>query len=68
MCPATNAGVRVTTTIIARQGLCWNHKCQGPPNQARTTIEGILARALVAGARRKGIYLWSVPQNSIANQ
>ena len=38
------------------------------PNQARTTIEGISARALVAGARRKGTYPWSVPQNSIANQ
>ena len=40
----------------------------GTPNQARTTIEGISARALVAGARRKDTYLWSVPQNSIANQ
>ena len=68
MCPATYVGVRITTTIIARQGLCWNHKCQGPPNQARTTIEGISARALVAGARRKDTYPWSVPQNSIANQ
>ena len=44
------------------------HKCQEPPNQARMTIEGISARALVAGARRKDTYPWSVPQNSIANQ
>ena len=68
MCPATYARVRMMTTVIARQGLCWNHKCQGPPNQARMTIEGISARALVAGAGRKGTYLWSVPQNSIVNQ
>ena len=68
MCPATYVGVRITTTVIARQGLCWNHKCQGPPNQARMMIEGILARALADGVRRKGIYLWSVPRNSKANQ
>ena len=40
----------------------------GTPNQARMMIEGISARALVAGVRRKGTYPWSVPQNSIANQ
>ena len=68
MCPATYAGVRTMTTVIARQGLCWNCKCQGPTNQARTTIEGISTRALAAGARRKDTYPWSVLQNSIANQ
>ena len=66
--PCDICGVRITTTIIARQGLCWNHKCQGPCNQARTTIEGISDRALVAGARRKDTSPWNVPPNSIANQ
>ena len=40
----------------------------GSPNQARMTIKGISARALVDGVRRKDTYLWSVLQNSIANQ
>ena len=66
--PVTYAGVRIMTTIVARQGLCRNHTSQGPPNQARATIKGISARALVVGARRKDTYPWSVLQNSIANQ
>ena len=40
----------------------------GTPQPGQNNDRGISARALVAGARRKGTYLWSVPQNSIANQ
>ena len=39
-----------------------------PSNQERTTIEGISARVLVAGVRRKGTCLWSVLQNFIPSQ
>ena len=48
------------TTVIARQGLCWNHKCQGPHNQARMTIEEISARALAAGVRRKDTQIFNL--------
>ena len=29
-CHVTSAEVSIMTTVIARQGLCWNHKCKDP--------------------------------------
>ena len=56
------------TTVIVRQGLCWNHKHRGSYNQAGLMIKGVSERALAAGAKRKDISPWSVLQNSIANR
>ena len=56
------------TTVIVRQGLCQNHKHQGSHRQAGLTTKGASERALVAGAKRRDIYPWSVLQNSIANR
>ena len=48
------------TTVIVRQGLCQNHKHRGSYRQAGLTIKGASERALVACAKRRDIYPWSV--------
>ena len=56
------------TTVVVRQGLCQNNKHRGSYHQAGLIIKGVSERALVAGAKRRDIYPWSVLQNSIANR
>ena len=64
----TFAEVKIMTTVIVRQGLCQSHKHQGSYHQAGLTIKGASERALVAGAKRRDIYPWSVLLNSTANR